>query len=492
MNNNDICKFSKAEQEWDLGCLFLDIEAKQHKKPTASQQRNLKALLLGLSPKEASLILTFDEKSLKAAFSDLYRLIEELVDQPEKSVNYRNVPLVLARYRKRAVIATEDLQELQPPEETSIRTVNISNIVEDDGNDVEEVSKIMNIQEKINRVLDANANVSRDRLYGVENYVSQLKRYLDAKDIWLISVVGSGGVGKTSVVEKLVREYGAESGFVNVAWVTAKRTYYRIESQSKESLNESAVNINTLVSNIADQLQIILPPSSIDDDRFQYLQNALKKAPYLVVIDNLETLQEYIQLIHRFDAHNLKNNLIPSKIILTSREKIQEKNYLLREIELTGIDLQSTLQLIRYKGDHIERIALAKDDELLPIYTVSQGIPLIILLIVNLIATNQQLALSQIIENVLAEKVLYSYLYEETLSSISDDAFHTLRTMSRFDASSAVRHEDLKINSKLNDTDFNDAISECIKYSLIQNISSLTSSPRYLIHSILYKFLREL
>ena len=86
MQNRDICKFSKAEQDWNLGHLFLDIEAKQHKKPTASQQRNLKALLLGLSPKEASLILTFEEKSLKSAFSDLYRLIEELVDQPEKSV----------------------------------------------------------------------------------------------------------------------------------------------------------------------------------------------------------------------------------------------------------------------------------------------------------------------------------------------------------------------------------------------------------------------
>ena len=115
MQNTDICKFSKAEQDWNLGHLFLDIEAKQHKKPTASQQRNLKALLLGLSPKEASLILTFEEKSLKSAFSDIYRLIEELVDQPEKSVNYRNVPLVLAKYRKGAILLgrDDDLIELE-------------------------------------------------------------------------------------------------------------------------------------------------------------------------------------------------------------------------------------------------------------------------------------------------------------------------------------------------------------------------------------------
>ena len=63
MQNGDICKFSKAEQEWDTELLFRDIEAR-HKKLTASEQRNLKALLLGISPKDASLTLVFAEKSI--------------------------------------------------------------------------------------------------------------------------------------------------------------------------------------------------------------------------------------------------------------------------------------------------------------------------------------------------------------------------------------------------------------------------------------------
>ena len=107
MQNGDICKFSKAEQDWDTKGLFKDIEAKQPKKLTASEQRNLKALLLGHSPKDASPILNIEEKSLRPAFSALYRLIEELVDQPDKSVNYRNVPLVLAKYRKGTAPSTK-------------------------------------------------------------------------------------------------------------------------------------------------------------------------------------------------------------------------------------------------------------------------------------------------------------------------------------------------------------------------------------------------
>ena len=107
MQNGDICKFPRAEQDWDLAELFKDIESRQLKKLTASEQRNLKALLLGYSPKDVSPILSIEEKSLRPAFSALYRLIEELVDQPERSVNYRNVPLVLAKYRKGAAPSTQ-------------------------------------------------------------------------------------------------------------------------------------------------------------------------------------------------------------------------------------------------------------------------------------------------------------------------------------------------------------------------------------------------
>ena len=67
----------------------------------------MKALLQGHSPKDASPILNIEEKSLRPAFSALYRLIEELVDQPDKSINYRNVPLVLAKYRKGSALSTK-------------------------------------------------------------------------------------------------------------------------------------------------------------------------------------------------------------------------------------------------------------------------------------------------------------------------------------------------------------------------------------------------
>jgi tetratricopeptide (TPR) repeat protein len=104
-HNVDSDYIAKAEQEWELARLFGDMEAQQLKPFTPAQQRNLKMILLGFSPKEASRILIIAETSLKPAFSGLYRLIENLTGQPETTVTYKNAPLVLASYRKGAIAA---------------------------------------------------------------------------------------------------------------------------------------------------------------------------------------------------------------------------------------------------------------------------------------------------------------------------------------------------------------------------------------------------
>ena len=107
IQNGDTCKFAEADQDWNLESLFSDIEAKQLKKVTPAQQRNLRAILLGLSPQQVSNQLRLGRKSLDPAFSALYRLIEDLTDQPDTSVTYKNAPLVLAKYRKGAAPNTK-------------------------------------------------------------------------------------------------------------------------------------------------------------------------------------------------------------------------------------------------------------------------------------------------------------------------------------------------------------------------------------------------
>ena len=74
------------------------------------------------------------------------------------------------------------------------------------------------IQAKISRTLEDKAKISQEVLFGVEEYIKTLREYLqDKKGSWFISVVGTGGIGKTSIVENLVRNYAEESGFIGLA-----------------------------------------------------------------------------------------------------------------------------------------------------------------------------------------------------------------------------------------------------------------------------------
>jgi DNA-binding CsgD family transcriptional regulator/GTPase SAR1 family protein len=345
------------------------------------------------------------------------------------------------------------------------------------------------VQEKIKRNLEEQANISQERLFGVEKYLIELREYLrDKEGSWFISVVGTGGVGKTSIVEKLVRENTLDSGFIDLAWVTAKRNYLRPEDRSIRNTG-FPLNIDGLVSDIAEQLQISLPP--IVSEHFSYLKSQLKAAPYLIIIDNLETLEDYRELLEEFHADNKK--IQPSKIIFTSRQKIQKLNFEVREKEIKGIDLTPTLELIRYKGGHVQRIAEASDEELLPIFKATNGIPLLILLVVSLIATDDS-PLEEVIMSLFKQDKLYKYLYEEALSLISDNAFKVLTSISLpgFSESSPIPRRQLIKQTELSDEEFKVAVGECIERSLLTSISkSLSDEPRYSIHNLLYAFLRE-
>lgn len=502
-SNEDSQNFAEARLDWEVERLFKDLEGFEKRLLTPAEKRNLQAMLLGLSGSQAQERMGVDKRNrgLDGYFTKIRRMVESFLGLESNTLrtSYDFVN-ALGSYRKDQeskqefellrrecdLILTEP-ENIDPPtniDEPKYLEDTADSFIRNNSNSTNPQSII---QQEINRKLDLYANVAREKLYGVDIYLSKLEEYLNNKEDWLIGVVGQGGVGKTSVVEKLVREHGAKLGFTEFAWVTAKRTFLRIEDLSKENISNSSINLASVITSIANQLQITLPTDPNIDNLLGYLWIQLKLGSYLIVIDNLETLDEGEQLLQGFNPYGY---LPSSKIILTSRGRLQQNNNRIREVILKGIDLQSTLALIRYKGDHVDRVVTATDEELLPIREISEGIPLIILLVVNLIATNTQLSLEQIIDRIKNEKNFFSYLYEKSLESISNEALNILYAMSEMSSNSSIYHDNLKDLSNLNDNDFNNSVSELIRSSLLNNVSRLTDQPRYSIHSLLYEFLK--
>jgi Trypsin-like peptidase domain/NB-ARC domain len=343
-------------------------------------------------------------------------------------------------------------------------------------------------QSKIEKILQQKLNIApEEKLFGVEENLQTLRQYLrDREGSWFISVTGEGGIGKTSIVEKLVRENAALSAFEKLAWVTAKRVYFNTPKGKTEDTGQ-ILNVDTMIIEIANQLNIILP--SAQNDKFLYLQEKLSSAPYLVVIDNLETLEEYNTLLSKFEANNSRTSFKPSKVIFTSRVKLQGINIGLREKEIKGLSEKASLELIKDQGNDIDRIQNATDGQLLPIYDKTEGNPLLIKLVVSLIR-NYDSPLNEIISSLNKQKELLRYLYGEALGSIPDNAQKVMFAMTCYSQSSAVSYEMLKATSQIESSELTNAIQECVRRSLLSSLPrKLNEEPRYSIHNLLYEYI---
>ncbi|NES67947.1 MAG: hypothetical protein F6K24_23230, partial [Okeania sp. SIO2D1] len=181
------------------------------------------------------------------------------------------------------------------------------NFIFEDKDDLEENSKISQIE----KTLRERTNWGQKRLFGIDKILDRLRENLQSRDdYWLMSLTGAGGIGKTSLTEKLVGEYGADLGFYKLAWTTAKKVYLAADMSVQKTNNREDINADRMIYDIASQLDINLPPAN--RDHFAALQKKLKSEPYLIVIDNLETLREYEFLLERFNPFDPMCNIRPS------------------------------------------------------------------------------------------------------------------------------------------------------------------------------------
>ncbi|MGK7896173.1 MAG: NB-ARC domain-containing protein [Xenococcus sp. (in: cyanobacteria)] len=360
------------------------------------------------------------------------------------------------------------------------------NFIFEEKDDSEEDSKINQIE----KTLREKTNWEQKRLFGINKILDRLGENLQSRDdYWLMSLTGAGGIGKTSLTEKLVGEYAADSGFYKLAWTTAKRVYLAADMSVQKTNNRGDTNAGRIIYDIASQLDLNLPPANTD--HFAALQKKLKSEPYLIVIDNLETLREYEFLLERFNPFDPMCNIRPSKIIFTSRKDLKTHNFAVREIKLTGIDKSATFEMIRYQGQELDMIQQALDEELEPIYQKTQGNPLMVLLVINLLKIYHE-PLDKIFERFEQNQDFQDFLYEESIFSLSDNAMRVLNTVIEFSPNSVISHSDLQQSSGLNDDEFIQAITESSRLNLLDSSRSLTSESRYSIHSLLYEFLRRI
>ncbi|KAF4361378.1 hypothetical protein F8388_012838 [Cannabis sativa] len=154
---------------------------------------------------------------------------------------------------------------------------------------------------------------SDKNLVGIEDSKNELMELLlgESKDLTVISVLGMGGSGKTSLVASLLRSPVVKKHFCGFyAWITISQTNYTIDNVLRSIFKEFADrvedNVNPQELNTMNQVQLV-----------KMIMKKLQHKRYLVVLDDVWEIENMWLVL----KSALLENSLGSRILLTTRKE---------------------------------------------------------------------------------------------------------------------------------------------------------------------------
>lgn len=318
------------------------------------------------------------------------------------------------------------------------------------------------------------------RLFGLEEIKQEgLEQLLAPEDPWVLSIVGIGGIGKTSLADAIARESISHLAFDELLWL---RAIGRPMSGRPLPPEEQFDQLSMMM---AEHLFPESPPLSADERNWQ-LRQSFTASPYLVIIDNLETDENTAHVLDRIQAF-----IEPTKFIVTSRSRptVAAASYFLSLEELSWADAAA---LLRYQAGTIglAELADANDDTVEAIFHVTGGNPLALKMVVSLAAVLPLPAVLDDLGHGRAGPIedLYRNIYWEAWRALSDDARALLQAMPLVSDVGALPEQLLAI-SGLSEAALWPAVTELVSRSLLE-VRGTMHERRYGIHRLTETFLR--
>ncbi|HEY4691377.1 MAG TPA: NB-ARC domain-containing protein [Anaerolineae bacterium] len=320
------------------------------------------------------------------------------------------------------------------------------------------------------------------RLFGVADVLNRLAGALaDADGRWLITLDGLGGVGKTALAREATKQTLIAGRFNDLVWETAQRE--RFAWSSRQPIARPALTFEMLLDAIAVQLNHADIRRQPLDRKKADIRFLLCEAPYLIVLDNLETADDVQPMVD--ELWPLTN---PSKVLLTSRERLTryEQNH---SIHVTALDANAAIALMRYHGAErgIDQILQATDETLLPIQDVTAGNPLAIKLVVGLVERRPLANVLAALQKATGEaREFYTFIYRYSWDKLSKAGQALLLNMPHLPPGGGD-WDDLLAVSGLPEPDLSPAVDELIGLSLL-NVGG-PDEHRYSIHPLTRHFI---
>lgn len=323
------------------------------------------------------------------------------------------------------------------------------------------------------------------QLFGIDTIKVQLEQALQAPDrSWLLAIDGIGGIGKTTLAHALVHQLVHTDRFYDIGWVSAKQEEFipsvGVQATGKPTLDQEILT-DTLLEQLDDQSHLTI---SFQAKQLALIQR-LKARPYLVVVDNLESVIDYENLLPY-----LRQMVNPSKVLLTTRYSLQAQPDVYCQ-SLSELSQSDVLALLRYQADlrGITVLNQATPEHLEKIYNVVGGNPLALKMIVGQL---RFLSLNRVLNSLTQARgksvqALYTYIYWQAWHLMNIPSRQLLLTLPLNPNSTFA---DLLEVAPLPETDLQVALRQLIDLSLVE-VGGNLESPTYRLHRLTETFLLQ-
>lgn len=326
------------------------------------------------------------------------------------------------------------------------------------------------------------------QLFGTQLSCARICDWLIAPDgPRMLSLEGMGGIGKTSLAQAVTEQLlgSGRHPFRDILWVSVRQELLTLGGEI-EKVKRASHSLDDIATDLAQALGLTGLAGLGTSEKTVGLQSVLSQHPYLVIVDNLETLQEVrllLPLLGKIGG--------PSRFLFTSRKSLGSFPYV-QVFGVPELSFADSCKLIESEvGRRRQKFKLSRESAE-RILAVVGGLPLALKLVAAQICEfSEEHVLERIgaFEPGRSQTALYTYIYKSSWAQLDDPARQLLLSMLMISQNGDSLGW-IRTQSGLPEDQFEAAFSRLLDLSLVET-HSIQGGGHYSLHRLTQSFLKS-